>query len=207
MGSICLASTARTPRMGWTAPPTSPKCPACSTSVFPAESFMAADRKPFHKKCVKCKTCNKVLTSATLNEHETQLYCKACYDNIFMLMAIGGGQYEGIITPEDLRRMEEEEKKRLQKAKRAKEERRCPVCDLKTYVDDSIQISDVFYHKPCLKCVECSRGPDADTPMMLGPRENDDVFAEEVLEPFCRFCFAKRYKLSSLNVKESVTIL
>merc|ERR1712243_493165 len=94
---------------------------------FPAESFMAADRKPFHKKCVKCKSCNKVLTSATLNEHETQLYCKACYDNIFMLMAIGGGQYEGIITPEDLRRMEEEEKKRLQKAKRAKEERRrCP---------------------------------------------------------------------------------
>ena len=84
----CLVQSTTATRMGWkwTAPPAAPKCPACSTSVFPAESFMAADRKPFHKKCVKCKSCNKVLTSATLNEHETQLYCKACYDNIFMLM-------------------------------------------------------------------------------------------------------------------------
>ena len=32
-------------------------------------------RKPFHKKCVKCRTCCKSLTPATLNEHQTQLYC------------------------------------------------------------------------------------------------------------------------------------
>ena len=57
----------------------------------------------------------------------------------FIFKAIGGGQYEGIITPEDLRRMEEEEKKRLQKAKRAKEERRCPVCDLKVSWMSNIQ--------------------------------------------------------------------
>eukprot|EP00091_Calanus_sinicus_P005939 TRINITY_DN1648_c0_g1_i2.p1 TRINITY_DN1648_c0_g1~~TRINITY_DN1648_c0_g1_i2.p1 ORF type:complete len:144 (-),score=31.88 TRINITY_DN1648_c0_g1_i2:173-604(-) len=110
--------------MGWTAPPASPQCPACKTSVFPAESFMAADRKPFHKKCVKCKTCSKVLTSATLNEHLTQLYCKACYDNIFMPQKPGGDEYGGIVTPEDLKRKEEEERKRLEKAKRAKSERR-----------------------------------------------------------------------------------
>ena len=29
-------------------------------------------------------------------------------------------------------------------------------------------MSGWFYHKECLKCLECSRGPDADTPMMLG---------------------------------------
>ena len=76
-----------------------------------------------------------------------------------------------------------------------------------TYAEDSIPVSDVFYHKPCLKCVECSRGPDSETPMMLGPQDNDDVFAQEILEPFCKFCFAKRYKLSALNVADSVTIL
>merc|ERR1711931_614788 len=116
MGSICLASTARTPRMGWTAPPTSPKCPACSTSVFLAESFMAADRKPFHKKCVKCKTCNKVLNTSTLNEHQTQLYCKACYENIFMPQDFSCLNYGGIVTPEDLMRREEEKKKMLERA-------------------------------------------------------------------------------------------
>ena len=34
----------------------------------------------------------------------------------------------------------------------------------------------MFYHKACLKCVECGKGPDADAPMMLGPQDNDDVF-------------------------------
>merc|ERR1711936_146641 len=197
----------RSTKMGWTAPPTAPKCPCCKSSVFPAESFIAADRTPFHKKCVKCKSCSKSLNSATLNEHQTQLYCKACYDNIFMMKKGGGEEYGGIVTPEDMKRKEEEERKRLEKAKRAKAERRCPTCDMKTYAEDSVQVSDVFYHKPCLKCVECGRGPDSETPMMLGPQESDDVFAEEVLEPFCKFCFAKRYKLSALNVAESVKIL
>eukprot|EP00092_Neocalanus_flemingeri_P025527 GFUD01027675.1.p1 GENE.GFUD01027675.1~~GFUD01027675.1.p1 ORF type:complete len:214 (+),score=60.61 GFUD01027675.1:62-643(+) len=193
--------------MGWSAPPKAPQCPACKTSVFPAESFMAADRKPFHKKCVKCKTCTKVLTSATLNEHQTQLYCQSCYVSVFMPQKPGGESYGGIVTPEDLKRKEEEERKKLEKAKRAKAERRCPTCDMKTYAEDSIQVSDVFYHKACLKCVECGRGPDSETPMMLGPKDNEDVFAEEELEPFCKFCFAKRFKLSVLNVADSVTIL
>ena len=35
--------------MGWSAPIAAPKCPACKAAVFPAESFMASDRTPFHK--------------------------------------------------------------------------------------------------------------------------------------------------------------
>merc|ERR1712002_845835 len=95
----------------------SPQCPACARSVFPAESFMAADRKPFHKQCVKCKTCGKALTSATINEHQTQLYCSPCYDIIFRLMKAGGEQYGGIVTPDDLKRMEEEERMKQEKAR------------------------------------------------------------------------------------------
>merc|ERR1712198_482314 len=167
-------------RMGWTAPPAAPRCPCCKSSVFPAEAFMAVDRTPFHKKCVKCTSCSKALTSATLNEHKTQLYCKGCYDGLFQLQSPGGAEYGGIVTAEDLRRMEEEEKMRIEKAKRAKQERRCPSCD---------------------------RKPDEETPMMLGPREQEDVFEEEVLDPYCKFCFAKHYKLSALNIAESVTIL
>ena len=76
-----------------------------------------------------------------------------------------------------------------------------------TYLEDSIQLSDIFYHKTCLKCVECGKRPDSETPMMLGPQENDNVFAEEILEPYCKFCFAKHFKMSSLDIAESVTIL
>ena len=45
---------------------------------------MAVDRTPFHKQCVKCKQCGKGLNSATLNEHNKQLYCKPCYENVFV---------------------------------------------------------------------------------------------------------------------------
>ncbi len=117
--------------MPWTAPPTAPRCPACNTSVFPAEAFMAADRKPFHKQCVKCFKCHKALNPATINEHQSQLFCKACYDGIFMPQEYSTGTYGGIVTPDDIRRREEEEKRRAEKAERAKRERRCPGCDMK----------------------------------------------------------------------------
>ena len=31
-------------RMGWSAPPAAPRCPACNMSVFATEAYMAADR-------------------------------------------------------------------------------------------------------------------------------------------------------------------
>jgi len=168
---------------------------------------MACDRKPFHKKCVKCKSCCKGLTPATLNEHNTQLYCTPCYEIVFNSNEYTTGCYGGIVTPEDIRRREEEEKKRQERAERAKRERRCPGCDMKAYPEDSIQLSDFHYHKACLKCSECERGPDNDTPMMLGPKEADNVFGEEDLDVFCKFCFAKRYKISALNIAETVTTM
>jgi len=191
--------------MGWTAPPAAPKCPACSISVYPAESFMAVDRTPFHKQCVKCKQCGKGLNSATLNEHGKQLYCKPCYENVFVNATPHSGSYGGIVTPEDLLKREEEEKKRLAKLERQKHERRCPKCDMKAFPEDSVKLSDTFFHKACLKCSECDRSPDNETPMMLGPKNADNVFGDEELIPFCKFCFAKKFKISALNIAETVT--
>ena len=77
-------------------------------------------------------------------------------------------QYGGIVTPEDIKRREEEERKRLEKLERQKNERRCPGCDMKAFPEDSVQLSELFYHKSCLTCSECNRSPDDNTPMMLG---------------------------------------
>merc|ERR1712107_132879 len=84
---------------------------------------------------------------------------------------------------------------------------RCPCCEMKAYPEDSVTLGDFHYHKACLKCAECGRGPDNDTPMMLGPKDQDNVFGEADLEPYCKFCFAKRYKVSALNIAETVTTL
>jgi len=167
---------------------------------------MASDRKPFHKQCVKCFNCKKVLNSNTLNNHKEKLYCKFCYDEIFMSNDYSMDSYGGIVTPEDIRRREEEEKRRLEKAERAKREKRCPTCEMKAYPEDSVLVSDMIFHKVCLKCSECNRSPDENTPMMMGPREQDNVFGEEDLIPFCKFCFAKIFKVSALNIAEAVNI-
>merc|ERR1712032_1005834 len=87
MGSFPQASPLHTGiKMGWSAPPAAPRCPACNKSVFATEAYMAADRTPFHTRCLKCSQCPKKLTPATLNEHEKQLYCKHCYELKFAPM-------------------------------------------------------------------------------------------------------------------------
>jgi len=192
--------------MPWAAPKPAPLCPACKKSVFPAEQFMAGDRKPFHKQCVKCFNCKKVLNSSTLNDHNDQLFCQPCYQNIFCPQDYDVGKYGGIVTPEDIKRKEEEERKKLERAERAKREKRCPGCDMKAYPEDSVLVSDLMFHKACLKCALCERSPDENTPMMMGPKEKDNVFGAEDLQPYCKFCFAKHFKISAIDIAECVMI-
>ena len=115
------------------------------------------------------------------------------------------GSYGGIVTPEDIARKEEEERLKKLKAERQKSERRCPECDMKAYPVDSVQLGELYYHKACLKCTECGRNPDDMCPMMLGPKDSENVFGDEDLIPFCKFCFAKKFKISALNIAETVT--
>ena len=40
-----------------------------------------------------------------------------------------------------------------------------------TFDNDSEMLApDLYYHRGCIKCKECGRGPDSDTPMMMAPR-------------------------------------
>merc|ERR1712131_283432 len=123
-----------------------------SFTTFTTGCFMLEDNT--HQKCIKCKKCGKGLTAATLNEHLKQLYCLPCYDIVFNQQSCGGSTYEGIVTPDDLRRKEDEKMKKLEKSKRSKEERKCPACDMRTFSEDSLDVSGWFYHRECLKCVE-----------------------------------------------------
>ena len=64
--------------------PASPLCPACSYPVYPAEGWIGSDRTPFHKRCLKCRRCKKMLSPLTINEHRNNLFCKACYHAVFL---------------------------------------------------------------------------------------------------------------------------
>ena len=101
---------------------------------------MAGDRLPFHKQCVKCCKCQKSLSPSSLNNHQNKLYCNNCYDEVFMSQDYSLGSYGGIVTPEDIKRKEDEERRRLEKAERAKAEKRCPTCELKVKITKFLYI-------------------------------------------------------------------
>ena len=44
---------------------------------------MVADRKPYHRTCLKCERCKKTLTPANLNTmvEELKIYCQSCYND------------------------------------------------------------------------------------------------------------------------------
>ena len=37
-------------------------------------------------------------------------------------------------------------------------------------------------------------------------RECDDVFAAEILDPYCKFCYAKKFKMSAINIQDILEI-
>ena len=65
---------------------------------------------------------------------------------------------------------------------------------------------DLYYHPGCIKCSLCFKGADEDVPMIMGAKDADDVFAQELLEPYCKFCYAKKYKTSAIKIAEMVEI-
>jgi len=90
---------------------------------------------------------------------------------------------------------------------KAKRERRCPECGNKTFGEDSEMLApDLYYHRGCIKCSLCSRTPDEDIPIVMAAREQEDVFAPEILDPYCKFCYAKKFKTSAIKIAEIVEI-
>ncbi|KAI8324684.1 hypothetical protein GQ54DRAFT_309047 [Martensiomyces pterosporus] len=57
-------------------------CPRCGDRIYAAELGIAAGRK-YHKKCIKCKTCNTTINSLQITERESEIYCKQCYAKNF----------------------------------------------------------------------------------------------------------------------------
>merc|ERR1712004_218127 len=57
-------------------------CPKCGKKVFFAEEIKSLSRK-WHKLCLKCDQCNKLLEPGKCSEHEGGIYCKVCYSRLY----------------------------------------------------------------------------------------------------------------------------
>jgi len=177
---------------------------------------MASDRRPYHKSCVKCNTCVKKLSPATINEHAGKLFCNLCYTNNFMpqedlipervVMQVlpVGGIYTAM---EEEKRRALEESMRKEMEARARREGGCPGCGSKATGEDCVELSSLRFHKKCLRCTLCARAAEESVQMMLGPRDTDNVFGTEELDPFCKYCFSKKFNIGTMDIADTVNIV
>lgn len=56
-----------------------PRCPRCNDRVYAAEKVLGPGAKEYHKLCLKCVVCNKLLDSVSLLEHDDEPYCNNCH--------------------------------------------------------------------------------------------------------------------------------
>eukprot|EP00730_Choanoeca_flexa_P016774 TRINITY_DN7993_c0_g1_i1.p3 TRINITY_DN7993_c0_g1~~TRINITY_DN7993_c0_g1_i1.p3 ORF type:complete len:114 (+),score=3.64 TRINITY_DN7993_c0_g1_i1:951-1292(+) len=74
--------------------PEAPKCPSCNKSVYFAERVNALS-KDWHKACLKCEKCKKVLAAGSFLEHGGKPYCQTpCYQAEFGAGGFGRGGTE-----------------------------------------------------------------------------------------------------------------
>ncbi|WAQ89954.1 hypothetical protein PtA15_11A646 [Puccinia triticina] len=67
------------------------KCPSCLKSVYAAEQALGPGATPYHKSCLRCTHCHKVLDPFSILEHGYDPYCKICHSKAFGTKGVGFG--------------------------------------------------------------------------------------------------------------------
>ncbi|KAH9450601.1 hypothetical protein MJO28_009971 [Puccinia striiformis f. sp. tritici] len=71
--------------------PIAAKCPSCLKSVYAAEQALGPGATPYHKSCLRCTQCQKVLDPFNILEHGYDPYCKICHSKSFGTKGVGYG--------------------------------------------------------------------------------------------------------------------
>ena len=71
-----------------------PNCPRCNKPVYFAERKVSLN-KEWHRQCLRCEKCNKVLTPGSHAQREGKPYCHVpCYASLFGPGGFGRGGAE-----------------------------------------------------------------------------------------------------------------
>ncbi|KAI8381492.1 uncharacterized protein BYT42DRAFT_566714 [Radiomyces spectabilis] len=71
-------------------------CSKCHKAVYAAELALGAGNK-YHKSCLKCSQCGKLLDSTNMQDKGFDLYCRSCYSKSFGPKGFG---YGNLLSPE-----------------------------------------------------------------------------------------------------------
>ncbi|GAA6036190.1 hypothetical protein JCM8097_006824 [Rhodosporidiobolus ruineniae] len=68
-----------------------PTCPRCLKSVYFNEQSLGPGGVAYHKLCLKCISCGKLLEPRLLLDHDGEAYCKPCHSKAFGAKGYGAG--------------------------------------------------------------------------------------------------------------------
>lgn len=166
-------------------------CPRCGKAVYFAEEARAVGKK-WHKMCLLCANCGKMLDSTTCSDHEGEVFCKACHTKMFGPKGYGfaggasglsmdTGRY-GEITNENVSSYSQAQAAPLlENRKRVEGVDICPVCGKMVYFAEKVTAANQSYHKLCFKCSLCNKSLDSHS---MTQREFD---------LYCKNCYSKNF--------------
>lgn len=128
------------------------KCTKCSKTIFAVEQTIGPGAKFFHKTCLSCKTCSKVLGSADVLEHQGEPYCRTCHKGfapVYSITQLPSTAQESVV--ENLGA--DEPVKSVNTSKFGGSTNKCTKCSKSIFaVEQTIGPGAAFYHLKCLTC-------------------------------------------------------
>jgi len=165
------------------------KCTACAKTVYQTERAVVeekTDKKIYHKQCIRCSTCNKVLTTGQYSSMDGQFWCKPHFKQLFATKgnydeAFGKekvtSKWDSSATPvspptsfipADSSASADKEKKVTSEATAAKfkqfreqaDSDKCTSCGKTVYLAEKLLVEDKnekrLFHKRCFACADCN---------------------------------------------------
>nr|CAD7398317.1 unnamed protein product [Timema cristinae] len=161
-------------------------CPRCGGVVFAAEQVLAKGSE-WHRKCFKCRDCNKTLDSIiACDGPDKDVYCKTCYGKKWgphgYGFACGSGflQTDGL-TEEELSSFRPYYNPNTQSIMAPKGQG-CPRCGGSVFAAEQQLAKGTMWHKKCFNCSQCHRPLDS----MLACDGPDK-------EIYCKPCYGKNF--------------
>ncbi|CAG8516115.1 5476_t:CDS:2 [Diversispora eburnea] len=90
------------PKRGWTLPANNDICPRCTKPVYAAEAILGAGVK-YHRLCLRCVSCSKLLDPGNMTDRDSKIYCCPCYSKEFGPKGYGYGGGAAFLTTEGAR--------------------------------------------------------------------------------------------------------
>ncbi|KAF2072466.1 hypothetical protein CYY_006221 [Polysphondylium violaceum] len=139
-------------------------CKGCTKRVYAAEWVIACESK-WHKMCLKCTHCSKLLQLGQYSEREGLPYCKTDYDRLFRQAGYGHGgvtdSYEAqpkqdapveAVTPVSPTFTQETPSDDVQLFPT-----NCPKCGKRAYENEKKVFNSRDWHRTCFACFTCKK--------------------------------------------------